>query len=81
VLKWLTPFTFGLALDSALVLSGSLFGWTATAEIALCGLTLWIVGARLNIQPFRTLAMAVISLGGVAIGVLESMLLGRTYTS
>ncbi len=80
VLKWMTPFT---ALLGGLCAIGILVLWIGpvwTAVLTAASLVLFTLGVVFNFGPFRFLAMAAISLAGVAQGILESVFTRRTYT-
>jgi cellulose synthase/poly-beta-1,6-N-acetylglucosamine synthase-like glycosyltransferase len=81
VLKWAIPFNLalgGLGFWGALAHEA---GWVLALEVAFgavaCVTALGLVGFR----PSRVLWGSFISLAGVAIGVLESVVLRRTYTT
>ena len=80
VLKWMTPFTALLAGLCAVAILAKLIGPAYTAAIAGAGLVVFAIGVALNFGPFRFMAMAAISLAGVARGILESVFTRRTYT-
>lgn len=80
VLKWMTPFTALMAGLCALALIVAWIGPLLTVALVAAGLLLFALGVVLNFGPARFVAMAAISLAGVARGILESIFTSRTYT-
>ncbi|QUD87017.1 glycosyltransferase [Phenylobacterium montanum] len=80
VLKWMTPFTALLAGLSALGLIGLWLGPIVTAGLVVACVALFALGVAFNFGPARFMAMAAISLAGVARGILEAIFTNRTYT-
>ena len=80
VLKWMTPFTAALGGLFAIAILAKLIGLLWTAGVVGGALVVFAVGVFMNIGPFRFMAMAGISLAGVAQGILESVFTRRTYT-
>lgn len=80
VLKWFAPFNLmigALALWAAL---GLTIGWVLAIGGGLAGAAALVLLGVLGFRPARALLGSLMSLAGVGIGVLESVLLGRTYT-
>jgi len=80
-LKWMIPFNLvftGLFLYAGVALAIGPAWPTLIVSTAFIGLTL---GAYFNLPYCRTIAAALAALVGVATGVLEALLLRRTYTT
>ncbi len=79
-LKWMTPFS--LLLGAASLFAGLSLSFGVMRPLA--GLALLtgglVLGAWVNLPYFRVLATSVVSLGGVACGQFEALLMRRTYT-
>lgn len=80
VLKWMTPFTALLTGLVAVAILVELIGPLWAAAVILSAIVVFGLGVLLNIKLFRFVAMALISLAGVAQGILESIFTRRTYT-
>ena len=80
VLKWMTPFTAILTALCAIGVLALIIGPLWTLVSLLVAGILFAAGVLLNIGPFRFVAMAGLSLAGVARGILESVFTRRTYT-
>jgi cellulose synthase/poly-beta-1,6-N-acetylglucosamine synthase-like glycosyltransferase len=80
LLKWMTPFTALMAGACGLALLVIWLGPIKTAGVVAACLAIFAIGVALNFGPFRFMAMAAVSLAGVAQGILESIFTRRTYT-
>jgi cellulose synthase/poly-beta-1,6-N-acetylglucosamine synthase-like glycosyltransferase len=80
IIKWLTPFLLSGAAACFLGAIGLYFGGGVAAILALIGTAILLVGLLTGIQPFSTIWAAVISLAGVALGVIDSVFGKKTYT-
>ena len=80
VLKWLTPFTLPLAGGCLALLIlffiGPLLFWLAAGAV----LAIFGVALLLQVRMATFIGMALVSLAGVGVGVLESIFAKRTYT-
>ncbi len=80
LIKWLAPFFFfgaGICLWVAAIIG---FGPRRALELTAAGLIIWMVGLWLRLKPVSIISTALISLAGVATGVIQSIFAGRTYT-
>jgi cellulose synthase/poly-beta-1,6-N-acetylglucosamine synthase-like glycosyltransferase len=78
-IKWFMPFFIAGALIAALVAVGLAVGPLPVAVLVLIAAILLMVGERAQIKPFSLFSSALLSLFGVAQGVLESIFLNKTY--
>lgn len=79
-LKWLVPFTAGLAALCWLLALGWVIGPAYTALLAVAGAGALGLGAWAGLRPVRGVLSAALSLYGVGLGVLQSVFTKRTYT-
>ncbi len=80
IIKWLTPFLLSGAAACFMGAIGLYFGPGVVAVLALIGAAVLLIGLMTKIQPFSTIWAAVISLVGVALGVIDSVFGKKTYT-
>lgn len=79
-LKWLMPFFVAGAIVAGFVTMVAAVGFfIAAAAAAIAGLLLFI-GEKAQIKPFSIVSSALLSLFGVAVGVIESVVYKKTYT-
>lgn len=79
IMKWLTPFLLAGAMLSALAAFALYWGSLPAVSITATGLALGLMGHSLHLGPLSALSSAVLSLVGVAAGILESLFMHRTY--
>ncbi|WP_253717986.1 glycosyltransferase [Sphingomonas sp. AP4-R1] len=78
-MKWLMPFFVagaGLALLAAI---GAVAGAAAVGGVVLLAAILLLIGEKAQIKPFSLFSSALLSLFGVAQGVIESVVFKKTY--
>lgn len=80
VMKWLTPFFLAGAVASGLAALAAAFGPALACAALASALALLLIGHAHEARPLSVLSSAVLSLSGVAAGVLESLFTSRTYT-
>jgi cellulose synthase/poly-beta-1,6-N-acetylglucosamine synthase-like glycosyltransferase len=80
-MKWLMPFFLAGAALSCLLLVALTLGPVVAALVAAASALVIYVGERFRLKPFSLLSSAVLSLAGVGVGVYESVVLKKTYTT
>lgn len=80
LVKWLAPFFFFGAGLSLWLTAFVVLGPSRTLELTAAGLIVWMVGLWLRIRLVSIVSTALVSLAGVATGVIQSICTGRTYT-
>jgi cellulose synthase/poly-beta-1,6-N-acetylglucosamine synthase-like glycosyltransferase len=79
MLKWMTPFLLLGAAVSALPLAVALFGLEIVLGVACAGTVALVAGQALRFGPAQRVVAALLSLLGVALGVVDSVWGGKTY--
>lgn len=79
MLKWMTPFLLLGAAVSALPLAVALFGLEIVLGVACGGTIALVAGQALRFGPAQRVVAALLSLLGVALGVVDSVWGGKTY--
>ena len=81
LLRWLSPFNLAGGLLFLLLALAGEAGWTVGMLVAAGAVALLAGAAVLGVRQARLAPMAMISFGGVALGVVESLLFSRTYVT
>lgn len=79
MLKWMTPFVLLLAGLCALPVAAALIGAKTLAALVIAGIVLLLVGRALRLSLAERVMAALLSLTGVALGVIDSVWLRKTY--
>jgi cellulose synthase/poly-beta-1,6-N-acetylglucosamine synthase-like glycosyltransferase len=79
MLKWLTPFLLLFAGLCALPLAIHLLGVVVLGALAAGGAVLLLAGRALGIAAAERIVAALLSLVGVGLGIVDSVVLGKTY--
>ncbi|CAN5367590.1 hypothetical protein BH10PSE5_BH10PSE5_03340 [soil metagenome] len=80
-LKWMTPFSLSLTAAALLVGLGLTIGWLPVLLAMVILPALLALGAWINIPMFRLVLGALVSLSGVAWGILVALLTARTFAT
>ena len=80
LIKWLTPFLLVAAGICFLLAGGMLFGSQPMLLAFAAAAILAVVVQLLRIRPIVIISTALVNLGGVGLGVLQSIFANRTYT-
>lgn len=81
LLRWLSPFSLAGGMAFLLLALTGAVGWTAGMLVIAAAAATLVVAAVLGVRQVRLAPMAVVSFGGVALGVAESLLFSRTYVT
>ena len=80
VLKWMMPFTTLGAAVSLLLAASLIWSWQGVLGSVAAVAVVLIVGEYLSLRPLSLVNSALLSLFGVATGVIESLFMKKTYS-